>query len=184
MKEKILEAFARLGFCLEKSDDVGYEFEYEGMTLLYLCNEDDEDFLTIALPGFYEYDEENVATYCALSEKINASLKYVKAFTPGHSMWLCYERELFGGEDLEALISRMIAHLEAGVVFASKAVKAIEEQFADSDDTSEGCEERTTTNHNWRTFLWTKDQWSSACWKTWATSRGWIATATCCFAFR
>lgn len=81
MKEKILEAFARLGFCLEKSDDVGYEFEYEGMTLLYLCNEDDEDFLAIALPGFYEYDEENVATYCALSEKINASLKYVKAFT-------------------------------------------------------------------------------------------------------
>lgn len=133
MKEKILEAFARLGFCLEKSDDVGYEFEYEGMTLLYLCNEDDEDFLTIALPGFYEYDEENVATYCALSEKINASLKYVKAFTPGHSMWLCYERELFGGEDLEALISRMIAHLEAGVVFSSKAVKAIEEQFADSE---------------------------------------------------
>lgn len=98
MKEKILEAFARLGFCLEKSDDVGYEFEYEGMTLLYLCNEDDEDFLTIALPGFYEYDEENVATYCALSEKINASLKYVKAFTPGHSMWLCYERELFGDQ--------------------------------------------------------------------------------------
>ncbi len=147
MKEKILEAFARLGFCLEKSD-VGYEFEYEGMTLLYLCNEDDEDFLTIALPGFYEYDEENVATYCALSEKINASLKYVKAFTPGHSMWLCYERELFGGEDLEALISRMIAHLEAGVVFASKAVKAIEEQFADSDDTSEGCEELTDDNES------------------------------------
>lgn len=137
MKEKILEAFARLGFCLEKSDDVGYEFEYEGMTLLYLCNEDDEDFLTIALPGFYEYDEENVATYCALSEKINASLKYVKAFTPGHSMWLCYERELFGGEDLEA-----------GVVFASKAVKTIEEQFADSDDTSEGCEELTDDNES------------------------------------
>lgn len=111
-------------------------------------HEDDEDFLTIALPGFYEYDEENVATYCALSEKINASLKYVKAFTPGHSMWLCYERELFGGEDLEALISRMIAHLEAGVVFASKAVKAIEEQFADSDDTSEGCEELTDDNES------------------------------------
>ena len=54
MKEKILEAFACLGFCLEKSDDVGYEFEYEGMTLLYLCNEDDEDFLAIALPGFYQ----------------------------------------------------------------------------------------------------------------------------------
>lgn len=148
MKEKILEAFARLGFCLEKSDDIGYEFENEGMTLLYLCNEDDEDFLTIALPGFYEYDEEKVATYCALSEEINASLKYVKAFTPGHSMWLCYERELLGGEDLEALISRMIAHLEAGVVFASKAVKAIEEQFADSDDTSEGCEELTDDNES------------------------------------
>lgn len=63
-------------------------------------------------------------------------------------MWLCYERELFGGEDLEALISRMIAHLEAGVVFASKAVKAIEKQFADGDDTSEGCEELTDDNES------------------------------------
>lgn len=46
------------------------------------------------------------------------------------------------------MISRMIAHLEAGVVFASKAVKAIEEQFADSDDTSEGCEELTDDNES------------------------------------
>lgn len=69
MKEKILEAFARLGFCLEKSDDVGYEFEYEGMTLLYLCNEDDEDFLTIALPGFYRIRRgECRHILCALGE--------------------------------------------------------------------------------------------------------------------
>ena len=34
MKEKILEAFARLGFCLEKSDDVGYEFEYPDFVIV------------------------------------------------------------------------------------------------------------------------------------------------------
>ena len=46
------------------------------------------------------------------------------------------------------MISRIIAHLEAGIIFASKAVKAIEEQFADSDDTSEGCEELTDDNES------------------------------------
>lgn len=52
MKEKILEAFANLGFKLEDADGMGYVFDYEGIRFLYMYNENDENFLSIALPGF------------------------------------------------------------------------------------------------------------------------------------
>ena len=62
----------------------------------------------------------------------------------GNSVWLFYERELFGEEDLMTVISRMILHLEAGLVFARKAMAEIEETMANDssdDDTAESAEE-------------------------------------------
>lgn len=44
MKEKILEAFANLGFKLEDADGMGYVFDYEGIRFLYMYNENDENF--------------------------------------------------------------------------------------------------------------------------------------------
>ena len=70
MKEKILEAFANLGFKLEDADGMGYVFDYEGIRFLYMYNENDENFLSIALPGFHDYDENNAAQYCILDSAI------------------------------------------------------------------------------------------------------------------
>ena len=100
MKEKIFEAFANLGFKLDGSDDTGYVFDYENLHLIYMYNQNDEDYFCICLPGFYDYEEAKKEQYQALAEKINATLKYVKAYTLGGCMWLFYERELLGGEDL------------------------------------------------------------------------------------
>ena len=126
MKEKILEAFGNLGFKLEDAGNGGYSFTYEGLNLLLLYNENDEDFLNIALPGIIEADDGKVLLICALMEKINSTLKYVKAYLFGDSVWMFYERELLGGEDLPQVISRMILHLEAGLQFARKTITEIE----------------------------------------------------------
>lgn len=144
MKEKILEAFRDLGFKLEEEEGMGYCFNYEGLNLLYMYNENDEEFLNIALPGIVEVEEDRMLQICALLEKINSTLKYVKTYMLGNSVWLFYERELFGEEDLMTVISRMILHLEAGLVFARKAMAEIEETMANAssdDDTSESAEE-------------------------------------------
>lgn len=143
MKEKILEAFRNLGFKLEEEEGMGYSFNYEGLNLLYMYNEDDEEFLNIAFPGIIEVGEDRMLQICALLEKINSTLKYVKAYILGNSVWLFYERELFGEEDLMTVISRMILHLEAGLAFARKAMAEIEETMANdsSDDAADGTEE-------------------------------------------
>ena len=172
MKEKILEAFRELGFKLEEEEGMGYCFNYEGLNLLYMYNENDEEFLNIALPGIVEVEEDKMLQICALLEKINSTLKYIKAYMLGNSVWLFYERELIeqreqsrtcsdyaesrekktegqlcGEEDLMTVISRMILHLEAGLVFARKAMAEIEETMAkdsSADDTAESANEIVT----------------------------------------
>ena len=172
MKEKILEAFRELGFKLEEEEGMGYCFNYEGLNLLYMYNENDEEFLNIALPGIVEVEDDKMLQICALLEKINSTLKYIKAYILGNSVWLFYERELIeqreqsrtcsdyaesrekktegqlcGEEDLMTVISRMILHLEAGLVFARKAMAEIEETMANdssADDTAESAEEIVT----------------------------------------
>lgn len=133
MKEKILEAFKALGFEMEKLEGMGYGFQYEGKHFLYMYNEDDEDFLNISLPGVLDIDDENDTTFCQVMDKLNGTLKYVKAYKLNDSMWLFYERELFGGEDLKQVLSRMILHLEAALMFLRRAM-------ADSDDSDSGSE--------------------------------------------
>lgn len=154
MKEKILEAFRELGFKLEEEEGMGYFFNYEGLNLLYMYNESDEEFLNIALPGIVEVEEDRMLQICALLEKINSTLKYIKAYMVGNSVWLFYERELIEQReqsrtcsDLMTVISRMILHLEAGLVFARKAMAEIEETMANdssADDTAESAEEIVT----------------------------------------
>lgn len=135
MKEKILAAFENLGFNLEDNESLGYHFYYEGINFLYMYNEDDEDFLNISVPGIYDLEEDNKENYDALKEKINSTLKYVKAYTLGKGPWLFYERDLLGNEDLEEVIRHMILHLAAALMFARDSIEKIDN--GESDESSD-----------------------------------------------
>ncbi len=137
MKEKILEVLHQLGFATETEDNVYYLFQYEGMDMIYCYNENDEDFLSIALPNIMKIEEGKVLQACALAEKVNATLKYVKAYTLSDHIWLFYERELIGNEDLEELLHHMVLRLEGAMYFAHKAMEEIEQEFSHSDDNND-----------------------------------------------
>ena len=88
-------------------------------------------------------EEDKILRICVLQEKINSSLKYIKAYLLGDSVWLFYERQLMGEEDLETVIPRMILHLEAGLEFARKSMAELEEPMegGSADDEPEEAEE-------------------------------------------
>ena len=134
MKEQILNTFAAMGFQLEEMEGFGYGFRYEGINYLYMPNDDDEDFLNIAVPAIVEINDENIHAAHLLMDKLNSTLKYVKANKLGDSMWLFYERELYGGEDFEKLLSRIILHLEAALNFYRNAMANIKEELDSTDD--------------------------------------------------
>ena len=129
-----MEVFAELGFKLEQMDAFGYGFSYEGTNFIIMLNSDDEEFLNICVPGIYDLEEESPLTFIELMNKINSTLKYIKAYELGKSIWLFYERELFGDEDLMKVISRMILHLEAGLMFSRKAMSEIKENAENNGD--------------------------------------------------
>lgn len=131
MKEKILAAFENLGFNLEDIESLGFSFNYEGINYLYMYNEDDENFLNISVPSIYDLEKDNKENYDALKEKINSTLKYVKAYTLGKGLWLFYERDLLGNEDLEEVIRHMILHLAAALMFARDSIEKIDNGESD-----------------------------------------------------
>ena len=134
MKEQILSTFAAMGFLLDEMEGFGYSFRYEGINYLYMPNDDDEDFLNLAIPAIDEVTENNINAALMLMDKLNSTVKYVKANRLGDSIWLFYERELYGGEDFEMLLSRMILHLEAAINFFHLAMDNINNEIDSSDD--------------------------------------------------
>lgn len=136
MKEKILSALRELGFELEEMENFGYGFRYEGINYLYMPNDDDEDFLNISVPAIIDKDEIEESAYTMLLDKTNSTLKYIKANTLGDGLWLFYERELFGNEDLEELLQRMILRLEAGTFFVRQEIHNAMSDGRDNDDSN------------------------------------------------
>lgn len=145
MQEKILEAFENLGFKMQPAESAGFIFEYEGNKFLYMSHNNDEEFFSISLPSFYDFEEDNATIYNALSEKINSTLKYVKAYTLGNSMWLFYERELLGEDDFEKLIYHMIMHLDAALLFARRTIDELEALPKEGEEENE---DDTTDDNN------------------------------------
>lgn len=145
MKEKILEAFGELGFVLENAE-IGFHFSYEGTNMLLLTTEDDDAFLSIAVPGVAELEDNNIALICALIQKINSTVKYVKAYMCNDALWLFCERELFEGESLQEVLSHIINHLHYARMFSLQALEELTKKSDDECNTEEV--DITETNNN------------------------------------
>ncbi len=127
MKEKIMKAFQELGFQLEQIEETKwYGFSYEGNNYMYFYNSEDEEFLSISIPGIFELKDDNINTFIVLEELLNSTPKYVKAYKMKNSLWLFYERELLGEEDLKLVISHMVNHLDAALFTARKFIATME----------------------------------------------------------
>lgn len=133
MKENVLETLKTMGFEIENLQ-FGYGFEYEDKHYLFLPQDNDETFLSIALPAVMDIDdEEHVGNY-RLMDELNSSMKYVKATRINDNVWLFYERQLFGNENMEELLSSMIMALEAAV---NKLHYQLQNSMDDDDDDSD-----------------------------------------------
>lgn len=136
MKEKILNTFKSLGFELEEIEEIGHTFKYEGINYMWMSNNGDENFLSIGVPAILDKPDGELVSFYQLIDKLNGTLKYIKANVIGDSLWLFYERELFGNEeDIEDLISRMIVQLEMAFrFFTQQSQEALENDGEEGED--------------------------------------------------
>ena len=111
-KENIINQLAELGFELQEVPEMGYVFEYEGMTVLYMPD-DDEEFIRFGLPNIFEVTEENRPLILEVANSTNLTIKYAKVCVYGESVWVFYEYRSFGNEDTEALVEHSLLLLGA-----------------------------------------------------------------------
>ena len=138
MKEEVMKTLEELGFQLTEEEGLGYSFDYEGLKCLWMYNEDDEEFLSICLPGIISMDDLSFPNICALMNSINSTMKYVKAYPMGKGVWIFYEREVLGEENnLEELIAHMILRLEMASNFARKEIEKLEAGDNEEEDEDE-----------------------------------------------
>ena len=148
MKEKVLETLKKLGFVTIEIDNY-HMFEYEGKGYLYSVDDNDDSFLSFAIPNIMnaesddeeEYDD-NFSEMLRVECEVNSKVKYVKALIVKDSLWLACEREVYAEENYEQLVPMMILRL-------FKAAEFVREEFAKSqleaeldaaeDDASDTC---------------------------------------------
>lgn len=136
MKEQVKNILEEMGFPTAPVDEyIG--FEYEGLNYLYLYNPNDEDFLNISIPCVMAPNEDDETMLFRVADKINAKVKYVKAYIWDDRLWLFYERELFGDENLEELITAMILRLAAAAAFVHQLSDGSDENGSSSDITED-----------------------------------------------
>lgn len=134
MKEKVLNALKNLGFETEGLGQFGYGFDYEGIHFVWI-DSDDEELLTLAVPGIMDKEENNDLKFYQLMDKLNSVLKYIKVNEYGDSMWLFYERQIIGEEDLEQVLPHMIVHLEQALRHLREAGEdSTSEEVHDEDE--------------------------------------------------
>ena len=143
MKEKIIQAFANLGFTLEHIPGFGQAFQHEQYSYFWLDNDDDDEhFLNISLPWVVECNGVDELRIYKFVENVNATLKYVKAFISEDHVCLFYERKLYEGDNLEQIITHMIhalalAHDEIRRDLIKRLDADDESDDLDDDDDSE-----------------------------------------------
>lgn len=107
-KEKVLDILYQLGFQPEQlDDDFGYQFEYEGLTLLY-SPEEDSQTLNLMVPAIFRVTEENKEAVLAAMVGLCGKMKFVQPALYGNSVWLNYQHYLGEQEPTEDLLEHMI----------------------------------------------------------------------------
>jgi hypothetical protein len=133
-KETVLAQLEELGFVLEKAGQYGYFFKYEGLNILYMPDDDDENFLRLAIPNIYDVTEENKPFVLEVVNSTNMAIKYSKTCAFGDDVWVFYEYHLFGDDNLEDILEHCLRLLQATFFLFHRKIEGDDSLPGEDDD--------------------------------------------------
>ena len=137
-KEKVLAQLEELGFALEEAGEYGYFFRFEGLNVLYMPDDDDENFLRFALPSIYDVTEENKDLVLEVVNNTNMAIKYSKTCVFGDDVWVFYEYRLFGEDNLKGIIDHSMRLLQATFFLFHRKIEGDDSLPSEEDDDENG----------------------------------------------
>ena len=145
-QEIIADKLETMGFEPKRLGDDIFVFEYNGMKLLLVNEKDNESFLSISVPQFNEFaDEEKIVIY-EIVNQINTMLRYVKLIVENNNVNAVYECKLMSCDDIEDLLEYMIKALEIAVDVFIMKLKGVDISFLNQDDDDDDDDDESNTD--------------------------------------
>lgn len=141
-KEIIFEQLCAMGFDPVELGNLGYAFKYEELNYLYMPDDNDEQFLRIAVPQLYDVTDENRIAVLEAMHDTGLMLKYSKVcIMYEDAVWAIYEHRLSTCEDLGEILEHIIRVLEATAQVFHKKING-EELVFNSDEPEDVSDEQ------------------------------------------
>ena len=122
--EMVLDFLRKEGFCPDVQDNGDVVFKYQMSLFLYVNNSEDEEFFQLVMPAICDVTEDNreimleavnKLTMAHLREainKLNFSMKVVKATIFNDEVWLFFENILDNSPEVGDIIRRALSTLQ------------------------------------------------------------------------
>lgn len=136
-KTDVLEKLAVLGFEVEEIPEFGFLFGYEGLSIVYMPD-DDENFLRFAAPHMFDVTEGNRAFVLEIVNETNLTIKYSKVCVYGDQVWAFYEYRLFGEDKLEEIVEHILLLIQATVALFHRKVEGGDIECSDDNEEEGG----------------------------------------------
>lgn len=141
-KEIILGQLSAMGFDPIELGNVGYAFKYEELNYLYMPDDNDEQFLRIAVPQLYDVTDENRVAVLEAMHDTGVMIKYSKVcIMYEDAVWAIYEHRFSTCEDLAEILEHIIRVLEATAQVFHKKING-EDVIFDSEDAEDMSDEQ------------------------------------------
>lgn len=94
--------------------DFGFVFEYENLTFFVFWDDDDDQYLKLALPGIYKVDDNNRDDAIVAANQVNIEWKVIKTVVYSDEVWVVAEQLIDKNPDLADLVPRTLKILMSG----------------------------------------------------------------------
>ena len=95
--------------------DFGFVFKYENLTFFVFWDDEDDQYLKLALPGIYNVDDNNRQNATAAANQVNIEWKVIKTVVYSDEVWVVAEQLIDKNPDLADLVPRTIKILMSGL---------------------------------------------------------------------
>lgn len=124
IKDQVIEILYQLGFQPELVDEnLGFKFDYEGLTLLFTPEDEDAHTVFFMVPNIFDVTDDNRIAVMEAVVKLAGKMKFVQPTLMSDAVWLNYHHYLAKEEQpsLE-LIEHMIRVLAASTIQFHKII--------------------------------------------------------------
>lgn len=129
--ENVLSALKTLGFKPEPIGEYGYKFDYEGMTLVFQSDDEqeDSDCFTLLMPDIFDISADNRQEVVEAMVRLCGKMKYVQpSIMFEDQVWLSYNHYLGEQELTPEIIEHMVHVLDVATYRFHKIINGEENE--------------------------------------------------------